>query len=465
MKKKNQISVLILLMAFTGIFCLTSCSQAEEKEPIVGLTLVPPSPVSDKIMLDLRAGLINNADKALKQMKVTFYLDKVDKGSIIHEQKIDVEANAETVVKYAWKTEGHEGKHKIILEVQAGKQSFVKEKDIEIIKSDTRSIQQIDGAFLGFYHWSEAEGKYWNADLKKMTDAQWGELMEAQNNLGMNIIVVQEVYRNPEAYAHKHNIEQEGYKGIPYYHSNLYPGKVDIAADDPLEAVMAKADKTGMNVFVGLGMYAWFDFSKGSLEWHKKLADELWEKYGHHPSFYGWYVSEEQDGGLGTAEDRENIVIFFKEIKDYVRKFAPDKPVMLATNSHNLRGAEDTYKQLLKHLDILCPFGFQRMLPTDLTGEEAAAKLQQLCDEAGSHLWMDMEMFNFAEENALVPKSFEEIMGDLKQFRNFEKIICYQYPGLLNSPEMSIKPGGEVTVELYLNYKNYYDSLRNVSGY
>jgi hypothetical protein len=239
---------------------------------------------------------------------------------------------------------------------------------------------------------------------------------------------------------------------------------VDITANDPVEAVLATADKNGMNVFVGLGMYAWFDFSKGSLEWHKKLAGEIWEKYGHHPSFYGWYISEEQDGGLGMAEDRENIVTFFAEIKSHIQKYTPDKPVMLATNSHNLRGVEDTYKELLKYLDILCPFGFQRMPSTDLTGEQAADKLQQLCNEAGAHLWMDMEMFNFAEGNALVPKSFEEITGDLKRFRNFEKIICYQYPGLLNSPEMSIKPGGEVTVKLYSSYKNYSDSLRTVSG-
>jgi hypothetical protein len=450
-----------------GILCFSSChttkKQVEENDVFTGLTLIPPSPVSDKILLDVRAGLTNNTDKQIKQVKATFYLDKIDEGNIIYEQTVNLDPYSGTLIKFPWKTSGHEGAHKIILEILNNEQKYVREREIEILNSSTRSINEIDGAFLGFYHWSEDEGKYWNSEIKKMTDAQWGELMDAQNNLGMNIVVIQEVYRNPTQYASEHNIEQEGYKGVPYYPSGLYPGRVDIAANDPLEAVLAQADKNGMNVFVGLGMYAWFDFSRGSLEWHKKLADEIWEKYGRHSSFYGWYISEEQDGGLGTEEDRENIVAFFKDIKRHVQKFAPDKPVMLATNSHNLRGTEDTYRLLLRDLDILCPFGFHRMPSTDLTGEEAAIKLQQLCDEAGSHLWMDMEIFEFAEKNALVPRSIKGLLEDLHRFKNFEKIICYQFPGLLNSPEMSIKPGGENTVKLYIDYKNYYDSIKTIS--
>lgn len=459
MRKLNYLILLLTIIASSIV--LSSCSTKELKDgdATIGLTLIPPSPISDKIILDIRAGLKNNKSEKYEQVKVSFYLDKKDKDFLLHEEFVTLEADSTVLVKFPWTTEGHAGKHNIILEVTNGEYSYTKSKDIEVLKSKTRSTDRVDGAFFGFYHWSEAEGKYWNAELKKMTDEQWGEMMHAQNNLGMNIIVIQEVYRNSEAYAHKHNIEKEGYKGIPYYPSDLYPGRVDIAANDALEAVFAQADKDGMNVFVGIGMYAWFDFSDGSLEWHKKVADEIWAKYGHHPSFYGWYISEEQDGGLGTDVDKKNIVNFFKEFKAHIRQYAPDKPVMLATNSHNLRGAEDTYKELLKYLDILCPFAFHRMPPTDLTGEDAANKLQGLCDEAGSHLWLDMEAFDFAEGNALVPRPIEGLLSDLHRFKNFEKIICYQFPGLMNSPEMSIKPGGERTVKLYQDYKKYYDSL------
>ena len=41
-----------------------------------------------------------------------------------------------------------------------------------------KSTNKIDGTWVNFYHWSEAEGKHWNADIKKMTDSQWKELVD-----------------------------------------------------------------------------------------------------------------------------------------------------------------------------------------------------------------------------------------------------------------------------------------------
>jgi hypothetical protein len=112
------------------------------------------------------------------------------------------------------------------------------------------------------------------------------------------------------------------------------------------------------------------------------VADELWGRYGHHPSFYGWYITPEKDGSLGSAAEREEMLSFFERFTPYVRRLAPDKPVMLAPNSYHIKGAEEAYRKLLPHLDILCPFGFHRMPPGDLTGEEAASTLQALCDQA-----------------------------------------------------------------------------------
>ena len=455
--KKSEIILLVLLASvFSNGFARES--GINKNRPELSLTLIPPSPVTDKIDLDIRAGLWNNTNTD-KTVTVFFYLDKEKTSNLLHQQKITISPGTASSVKFKWPTAGKAGDHKIILVTKSGEQTLRMERPIEIIASAIRSTKQIDGAWINFYHWSEAEGQYWNPEIKKLTDVQWGELMDGQHSLEMNVIVVQEVFRNQE-YSGKHTIDQDGFKGRAFYPSELFPERVPITAVDPLEAVMAAADKNGMNVFMSVGLYAWFDFSKGSLEWHKKVAEELWNKYGHHPSFYGWYISEEQDGGLGTDQDRKDIVEFFKEFKAYVYQFAPEKPIMLATNSHNLRGAEDTYRKLLPYLDILCPFGFHRMPSTDLTGEQAAEKLQALCDEAGSHLWMDMEVFEFfGPDNALIPRPIAGLLSDLHRFPNFEKILCYQYPGLMNSPSMSLKPGGENTVKLYLDYKKYLDSI------
>ena len=458
-------SFVILLTVFSFIFFNYSLSQTLNSSEI-GLTLIPPSPITDKISLDIRAG-IHNYHKTRERIELNFYLDKIGVGNVLYNKKVTVKAGSTMLVKFAWPTKNKIGQHKIILVCKASGRYIEKDKLIKIIASTIRSTRKIDGAWVNFYHWSEAEGKHWNADIKKMTEGQWKELVDAQHELGMDIIVMQELFRN-QMYVDSNKIEKDGYKGLAFYPSAIFSGRMPIAAKDPVEAVLCEADKNGMNVFVAVGLYAWFDFSKGSLEWHKKIANELWHKYGHHQSFYGWYISEEMDGGLGNDQQRKNIVDFFKNFSAFIHKLTPEKPVMLATNSHNIRGAEETYKQLLPQLDILCPFGFHRMPKDDYTGEAAADALQKLCNTSSTHLWMDMEVFNFEPGapgtlDALVPRPITGLLSDLHRFPNFEKILCYQFPGLMNSPQMSIKPGGENTVKLFRDYKNYLDTTRSAN--
>jgi hypothetical protein len=89
-------------------------------------------------------------------------------------------------------------------------------------------------------------------------------------------------------------MDTEGYQGKAYYPSRLFPGRMPIASPDPLEAILSEADRLGMQVLPGVGCYAFFDFSPGALRWCQQVAEELWQRYGHHPSFYGWYVSAEK---------------------------------------------------------------------------------------------------------------------------------------------------------------------------
>ncbi|ULQ55773.1 DUF4434 domain-containing protein [Flavihumibacter rivuli] len=458
MKTRHYYFFYILLFLMNG-FASSSAQETGKGDPLssIDLLLIPPSPVSDHILVDIRTGIKNNSPKKVI-VSVSFFLDSIKPSKKLYSTKLEIKGHDVGVAKFNWPTKEQAGSHIIWAEINIGRSKRILQKNLEVISSDTRSSKRIDGSFMGFYHWSEKEGKYWNSDIKEMTDDDWRQMVKAQHQLSMNIIVLQELFRNQE-YNGQHNIDKNGYNGSAFYPSSLFGNRMQLAAKDPVEAVLSEADRLGMNVFIAVGMYAWFDFSNGSLKWHKSVANEIWEKYGHHPSFYGWYISEEKDGGLGTDVERQEIVMFFKEFSEHVRKLAPGKPVMLATNSHNLRGAENTYRALLPNLDILCTFGFHRMPSTDLSGEEAALKLQALCDQFGTHFWLDLEIFDFAEENALIPRSIDGLKSDLLRFPLFEKIICYQFPGLLSSPDMRLKPGGSRTIELFLAYKAYIDSL------
>ncbi len=427
----------------------------------IGLTLIPPSVITNKVNLDVRAGIKNSTNNDI-QTEVQFYLNNENPKSLLYQSIVTVKANSSQCVKFIMPTADKVGDNIVILLVKENNKCQRIQKPIKIIESKIRSTQQINGAWVGLYHWSESEGKMWNPDIKKLTTDQWKELVRSMHNIQMNVIVIQESFRN-EMYVDKHEIEKEGYKGKAFYPSMLYPGRMPITANDPIEAILSEADELNMNVFIGVGMYAWFDFTTASLEWHKTVARELWDRYGKHPSFYGWYISEENSGGLDAyssnkdelARRQKDIVEFFKVFKEYSSTLAPDKPVMLATSSYDVLKGVNIYPDLLKHLDILCPFGFARMPEGDLTGEEAANKLQQLCDSSQAHLWFDLEAFLFHEEGYLYPRPINEIVHDLTLFDNFEETLCYQYPGVFNNPEMSVRIGEKSTVKLYLDYKNY----------
>jgi len=453
--RMNRLTItLVLSMLGAGpAFC--EPHEAGRAKPPLSLTLIPPSPVTDQITLEIRGAVRNRGDRA-ETFDVTFFLDKEDPGALLHRDQVEVAPGEAEGVSFRWPTKGRAGKHRVLVLARCATETRRAEQPVEILPSQVRSPRHIGGAWVDIYHHSEGEGRLFNADLAKMTAAQWRELVRAMHAVEMDVIVNTMLFQNYTHYG-RHTIERDGYQGRAYYPSRLFPGRMPIACEDPLEAILSEADKLGMHVFPGIGIYAFFDFTPASLAWHKKVAEEVWARYGHHPSLYGWYVSAEIGGNLGGTPARwDQIVDFFRQFREHCRRLAPDKPVMLATNSHGVPKAVDAYRRLLPHLDILCPFGFHRMPAGDVTGEEAARLLQSLCDEAGCHLWMDLETFVFHQGGALYPRPVAGLASDVRRFANFEKILCYQFPGLLSGPEMSRRPGGEPSVKLYQDYKRLF---------
>lgn len=441
--------------------CAGVTADAQPPMPAVSLTVIPPSPVTDQIVLDVR-GAVRNLTSDRAAYDVTVYLDREEPAAMLHHQRLEVAPGEAAGMQVRWPTQGQAGKHRIVLVAHSGGQTLRTERPLEILTTGQRSTRRLGGAWVDIYHHDEHEGEPFNTELGRMTDDQWRELVRAMHEVDQDVLVITMMFQN---FTHRgrHNIETEGYPGKAYYPSQLFPGRMPIASTDPLEAILSEADRLGMYVMPGVGCYAFFDFTPGSLRWCEQVADELWQRYGHHPSFYGWYLSHEKDGGLGDAAEREEIVEFFRAFTPYVRRLAPDKPVMLAPNCYHLRGAEVTYRKLLPHLDIVCPFGYHRMPADDLRGEEAATLMQALCDEAGCHLWMDVESFVFPD-GRLVPRPIDGLINDFTRFPNFEKILHYQFPGLMSGPGMSRQPGGPASVKLYEDYREYVVRLYRQTG-
>lgn len=434
--------------------------------------LIPPSPVTDEIMLDIRGALENKSGSG-REYLLSLYRDEESAKSLLETKTIRVPAYGTVGMRYCCPAKGWAGRHRVIFVASSPGGEVRAECDVEVLPSKYRSTETIGGAWVDIVHWSEAEGHYYNAALRQLAGEDWRQQIRGMHGIGMDIAVVQEVFLNNQYYG-RNTIATKGYHGKAFYPSALFPGRAQIACPDPLEVILSEADRVHMSVFLGVGMYAWFDYSPPSLEWHKKVAAELWGRYGHHPSLYGWYVSEEVDGGIGDVVPRSHakkgqdryrgeIVDFFAGFQQFCRRLAPEKPVMLACNTFGMAKSRDVWPKILKHVDIICPFGFSRMPKGDLSSREVALLWRSMCAETGAHLWMDMETFVF-QGRALVPRPIQGIVETLQDLRNFEKTICYEYSGIFNSPQSKVQPGGPETVKLYRDYLRYLHRVEAGAG-
>ena len=80
----------------------------------------------------------------------------------------------------------------------------------------------------------------------------------------------------------------------------------------------------------------------------------------------------------------------------------------------------------------------------------------------GHHLWLILEAFLFNPDNSLYPRPIEEIIHDLTLLDNFEKVLCYQYPGVFNDPKMSRRIGEKRTIKLYQQYQKYMNDVKRM---
>ena len=335
----------------------------------------------------------------------------------------------------------------------------------QVVPGSVPATGLIDGCWISICHWSEQEAVFFNSELKKMRDEDFERHIEEMSLLGIRGVVIQNVFDSSH-YVGRHEMTCGSYDGREFYPSGLYPGRMPLAARDPIEAVLRAADRCGMHVLLGVGLFAWFDFSEQSLEWHRRVARELFQRYGGHASFYGWYVSEEIMGDLyysympHSAERWKELAVFFREFRTFVQELAPTKPVAFAPNNVRFHLYAEEWKTILPFIDILIPFAFARD-PEHLN----VVQMKQICDECGTHMWVDMEMFREPFEDGLVPKTMEALLREIRQYDALEQCYGYQYTGLMNHPASRFSLGGEPAKELYARYLQYYQARRAAWGY
>ena len=310
-----------------------------------------------------------------------------------------------------------------------------------------KDIKPIEGSWFEFQHHNIAEGKYWNSTLANFTANQWDSKIKEMAQSGIRYLVLLNTAIHNKT----------------YYPSELLP-KHQMGCNDPLEVVLTAADKYGINFFISNGFYGeWtrpaFLMSDKSVEVMRLRAmNEIAEKYAHHKSFYGWYYPNE----TGISGHYDDIFINYVNTSSMeASRLTPQAKTLIAPyGTRNVVEDEKYVRQLEKiNVDFIA---YQDEIGVQKTAvEESASFFERLYNlhkkAAKSRLWADVEVFDFEDavyKSALLPAPWERVVEQLKAVSPFvEKILIYQYIGMINKPGTYTFAGHPDSILLYEGLK------------
>lgn len=310
------------------------------------------------------------------------------------------------------------------------------------------AFRPIEGTWFEFQHHNEAEGKYYNEAMHQFTADQWAEKIAELANLGMKYFVLMESALYDKA----------------YFPTSIYPSDETLGCKKPIENLLTEADRHGIRVFMSAGYYGnWRETHENmtSPEVTKRAFQAMNELYGlfsHHPSFYGWYLPDEEGICQYYSED------FIQYVNAYAaeaRRIGGGKKMLIAPYGTNMVAADDRFIRQLERIDADFIAYQDEVGVQKSTVEQTPAyfeTLKKLHDKAArSQLWADIELFQFEGKvyhSALLPAPAERVKKQLEAVSPYvETILAYEALGMMNAPGTKAYAGHPDSIRLYEEYR------------
>jgi hypothetical protein len=232
-----------------------------------------------------------------------------------------------------------------------------------------------------------------------------------------------------------------------------------------MEAVLSAADRYGVKFFVGGGFYGdWTDSNilADTVAAKRRLQaiEEITNLYGHHSSFYGWYWPNE------AFIDRyysEEFIGYVNTCSRLARRLTPKARIMIAPYGTRVAVPDDKYVRQLESLDVDIVAYQDEVGVGKSTVDETSAffeGLRKAHDRAQrAAIWADVEVFQFegtVYKSALIPAPFKRVLRQLEAVSPWvDKILIYQYQGLINKPGSKAFCGSPESIALHEDYMNW----------
>jgi hypothetical protein len=246
--------------------------------------------------------------------------------------------------------------------------------------------------------------------------------------------------------------------------------------DDPLGVCVDEAEKLGMKMFFGVGFrgrcsqvrdYAGMEppWPDVWFKWNTALAAALVDRFGGRPCFAGLYIAYEIDFRNFEVDLYERLV------RKYLRP-AVGKVKLLAAPGNlgvDMPGPQlDGLPKLVERtgIDILAPQDYGGRGSVDYARTvvsqhvEALKRVRKPLADVGVALWSVCEVFGFESSpdgrGYCIAGPMERIKQQIEmQAPLVEKLICYQYQGIMNRHTDLVNIGHPGTEKLYRDYMAY----------
>lgn len=317
----------------------------------------------------------------------------------------------------------------------------------------------ITGSFIDIQHVNNWDAQYWVDECRDWRDENWDAIVGDMHGIGLDTVIL---------------------TGCAIWGRPLYPANVKtvgrqlpMPCADPVGAIMRAAEQRGMSVFLGLGAFGRYslnanpDLSPEHDTWLGNMAVDLREKYGHLRALKGFYITAEahgiKEGGLFAQDDCDKTARFVKSIRERVGEA---KLMMSPANLKKPR--PEQLDPLLRQLDQLNVdifayqdhAGFEKVYKSlnFYVAAEGYELIKPLHEKLGQQMWVNCEIFEYTEKRAdgrriCTPCEFERLERQLGVAAPVaDKIITYQYQGLMNKRSELVNIGAPGTDALYAGY-------------
>ncbi|MBS0662993.1 MAG: DUF4434 domain-containing protein [Verrucomicrobia bacterium] len=320
----------------------------------------------------------------------------------------------------------------------------------------------ITGSFIDIQHVNNWDAQYWVDECREWTDENWDAIVGDMHALGLDTLIL---------------------TGCAIWGRPLYPAnprtvgrQLPMRCADPVGALVKATERRGMAIYLGLGAFGRYslnanpDLSPEHNDWLGQMAVDLRERYGGSRALRGFYLTAEahgiKEGGLFAQDDCDKTARFVRSIRECVpgatlmmspanlKKPRPDQLDALA------RQLEQLNVDIFAYQDHA---GFEKVYPNlnFHVAAEGYAVIKPLHEQLGQQLWVNCEVFEYTEKRpdgrrVCTACEFSRLERQLQVASAVaDKVIIYQYQGLMNrrSPLVNIgAPGAEA---LYRDYAQY----------